>query len=90
MLYWMLQNNVCQGQQEYVWDQWLDAWLTAKLQPKLDLMLATENATLRAKVVELRRELDAAEHIQDNLRQQVAVLRETNDSLRKENYMLQM
>ena len=86
----MLKHGVGEEAQEYVWDEWLDAWLTAKLQPKMDHMLATENSTLKTKVMELRRELEAMGDIHDNLRQQITALREANDGLRKENEMLRM
>ena len=76
--------------EDYVWDTWLDAWLTAKVQPKMDRLLVNENAGLRAKVVELRRELEAMGDIHDNLRQQIMRLQSVNDSLLKENSMLQM
>jgi hypothetical protein len=50
----MLLGCVAQAAPEDLWDVWLDAWLTAKLQPKLDCLLAIDNAALRDKVTELR------------------------------------
>ena len=88
--YVMLSQGFPVDSEDYVWDAWLDAWLTARVQPKMDRLLVNENAGLRAKVVELRRELEAMGDIHDNLRQQIMRLQSVNDSLLKENSMLQM
>jgi hypothetical protein len=87
-----------QGVSEEALGSSLDGWLTMQiqsrlegmLQPKLDCMLATENASLRGKVVELRREIDALFNINDNLRGQVIRLQETNHQLRCDNLALQL
>ena len=74
----------------YVWGKDLDAWLTSKLQPKIESTLACENASLRVKVVELRREIDALVNLNDNMRHENTKLRSHNDELRRDNLSLQM
>jgi FtsZ-binding cell division protein ZapB len=75
-------------------DDWLAFQIHAKLemmvQPHLDCMLATENASMRAKITELRLELQAMGNLNDNLRQQVTRLQDANDQLRRDNHALQM
>ena len=87
-----------QGVSEGALESSLDEWLTMQiqsrlegmLQPKLDCMLATENVSLRGKVVELRREIDALFNLNDNLRGQIIKLQETNHQLRCDNLALQL
>lgn len=75
-------------------DEWLSYQIHSRLelmlQPRLDCMLATENASMRAKIVELRNELTALSNLTDNMRQQNTRLQEMNEQLRRDNLALQM
>jgi hypothetical protein len=81
---------VAQEAEKHVWDEKLDAWLTAKLQPKFDSALTRSNSMLQGKVTELRLEIEKLLNVNDGMRQRIANLQAENDELRKDNFSLQL
>lgn len=72
------------------WEEQLKTWLLIHMQPRIEGAVGCENTALRAKVNELRREIDVLLDGQDKQRQETTKLRAENDELRRDIRCLQL